>query len=521
MKKYYLSIWMLTVMLTMTGCFSDDSSVADVLISDITISGVDESYNKIAYVGEKLVINPTIATDYSDMTYEWLLLSPSSGSKSTAEATVIGTDKDLSYDINLPPGTYQVRLNAMSAGNGYTKYALASLIVQTEFSSGFYVLKETPEGKTDLDLVTKDKALAENLLTKTKGQPLTGKPQSLWINYGQYYVNPDNNVVEAQNSVTVITEANEILVNRTTDFKTMFDRSSLLFEKMDEDEVPYAMFFQSMMGTVYASNKGFRTANSKSAMFANNPTSGQFGFPVLESGASKFVIMSPSSNGMYYWDQSAHSLMTANYNMMGDPLTYKDHSGTDQTQNLTDYDCLSCGVNVIKSSETDNFILEDKKTGKRYVYLMNTTFSSSYLTKRVEVPATSRMAQAGIFATNAISARYIYFIFGNKLYGYNFSSDDFAEIEMPLQGIGSGETITYIANQFVAGTKNYNYDYFIVVTQQGARYRLYFYEMAAGTGTPTGAPVKTFTGTGTVKSVRGLVPEVNLWWGQYAYPNND
>ena len=69
--------------MTLTGCFDDDSSTGYEAIKETTISGIEETYVKTAYVGERLVINPEVKSSYSDeqMNYTWLLLDNSTGNK--------------------------------------------------------------------------------------------------------------------------------------------------------------------------------------------------------------------------------------------------------------------------------------------------------------------------------------------------------------------------------------------------------------------------------------------------------
>lgn len=512
--------------LLLVSCFDDDSTGFINDVSDITVSGIEEEYNRTAYVGEKLEIAPTVETGYSDeqMDYQWMLLDTSTGSTNangdTIQPTIIGTEKNLSYEVNLPPGDYQIRYVARAKVNDYTSITLSKLTVDTEFSSGFYIMKETTEGNTELDLYTSKGNMASDLLEKTQGSALQGKPYSMWMNYGHFYVNTETDQMESTNSVTVITEEGEIKMMRSSDLQVIFDRSSLLYDDMEAGEKPYAMFLQMMYGLTYFSSNGVRYTNDEYSLAGTDPCTGKFGMPESGvDGGSKYVTHSiPGFGSMIVWDETNHNLNAVNYNFMQSPLTYMDLSGEDVTQGLANYECLSCGMNIVSGTETDNFILQDNATGRRYVYLCD----GSYLNDRIAVPANSNMARATAFATNGRTARYIYFTTGDKLYGYNFANTDFSEVEMPLQGIGQGETISYVANQFVGNSGSSNFDHLIVGTQNGNSYKLYFYNMVGGV--PDGAPVKTVSGTGKVKAVRSLTPGVNLsylMFGYYIYPIND
>lgn len=530
MKKNILFATMLLASLSLVGCFSDDSTDGDANFADFTVSGIDEEYTRTSFVGEVLSINPVVESAFpeSDIEYEWMLLSDKTGSISekgdTLQPTIIGTDKNLNYEVNLAPGNYQVRYLVRNAHNGYTKISYTKLVSVTEFSAGFYILKETADGRTDLDLYTSNGTMATDLLTKVKGEPLVGKPYSLWVNYGQYYINPDDDQISTSNSITVISDQKQILTLRTSDLGTMFDRTSLLFDEMDADEQPYAVFFHPMYGIAYLSSSGLRLANHPYSFSGSGESAGKFGLPVEATTGSKFVDVAFAAYGnMNLWDEATHSIVALNYNYMPSPMTYSDFSGAELTQNLTNYECLSAGVSRVSSTETDNLILEDKSTGQRYIYLMSNTMMGQYLTKRITVPAGSHFATATHFATNGQSARYIYAADGNKVWALNYSSDDYTEVEIPTPGIGSGETITYVANQFIAGSGSADFDYLIVGTQQGNAYKLYMYEIVGGA--PTADPVIVAQGTGTLKCVRNVSPGASVanmaLFGTPVYPTND
>ena len=91
MKKTILYSVALALATMLTGCFDDDSQMASDTIRQTTISGIEESYVKTAYVGEHLVINPEVTASYADdqMTYTWLLLNEDTGTKDDEELSSI------------------------------------------------------------------------------------------------------------------------------------------------------------------------------------------------------------------------------------------------------------------------------------------------------------------------------------------------------------------------------------------------------------------------------------------------
>ena len=508
MKKniyFYLCAALLTM--TLTGCFDDDSSTGYEAIKETTISGIDETYVKTAYVGEHLVISPEVTSSYSDsqMTYTWLLLDNSTGNKdkegNVVEPVVIGNTKNLDYEVALAPGTYQVRLMASAADNGYSVYATTTLTVRTLFSQGFYILKKTADGNTDLDLQTLDGQHGEDLIAQVDGKSLEGSPVSLYPNYLMNYINTDNDKIESTNSVTVTTDRKVINVRRVSDFTSIFSRENICFDEMDADEQPYATTLSPTFGyMMMLTSKGLYNAASSSM---SDSSTGQFGMPVSECGGSQYFYIDNVNFGCgAIWDATSHSLKAYNFNYEFSPLCYFDMTGEEQTQNLTNFECLHCGFNALAGTTTGIFVLHDNKTGNRYLYLTEGSFLGVNLSQRIQLPSDSHASRATSYSTNGISASYLYCIDGGKLYAYVFNSGDNSEVELKPEGIPSDETIVYVTNQywnptFSPGTP---FDYLVVATQKGNSYKLYFYETNGGA--PIGKPVMTTTGEGYVKAVR-------------------
>lgn len=73
-KKIIYQALALALTMLLSSCFSDDSSLGGDAVGEITVSGIADSYNNVAYMGEYLDIKPQVESS-EDMTYSWLLLS--------------------------------------------------------------------------------------------------------------------------------------------------------------------------------------------------------------------------------------------------------------------------------------------------------------------------------------------------------------------------------------------------------------------------------------------------------------
>ena len=79
-----------------------------------------------------------------------------------------------------------------------------------------------------------------------------------------------------------------------------------------------------------------------------------------------------------------------------------------------------------------------------------------------------------------------------------------------------------MANSYIAGSGDSDFDYLIVGTQQGNHYKLYMYDTVGGA--PTGNAIMVAEGEGIIKSVRNVSPGASISsfsWGYPVYPIND
>ena len=466
-QKIFSFAFMCSLMLLVTSCFDDDSTAWNNPLTRITIDGIESAYEKTAYVGDRLQIHPVVETGPSDdkIQYKWILINEKTGT--------------------------------------------TTLTVQTNFSKGFYILKETADGNTELDELDFTWNLAENLLTKIDGQPMPGKPANLCQLYDQNYINTENDEIETTNGLIVSTDK-DFGFYRATDLKRILDRSNLFYDEGPADEIVYSIhagYFNAMMMT----SKGF---------YSFSGGTGQFGMPDVDTNTSPYYYSDfAAEGGGAYWNPVTHSITGFDYLLNPYPLTDMSMGSEDITQNLTNYDCLHCGYSFISWMENGYFILRDNSTQSRYIYIIDGSFSGQYLNSRTKLDPNSHMAKAEHYATNGGSASYIYCAEGGKLYACITNTGDFSEVEIKPEGLPSGEYINFVANQFWDDETSGNvFNYLIIGTQSGNNYKLYVYETNGGA--PVGSPVKVIQGSGKVRKVRYLNSTSSLYMKHgfyYAY----
>jgi hypothetical protein len=503
MMKHLLYILPLLSLLSFTSCINDDSTLANKDVSDITVKGIEGSYTVLSYSGEKVDIQPTIETSYSDMEYHWYLYDSkgqieTDGTGDAAGMKVLSNTKDLSYEVDLPEGNYGLYFKATSKSNDYTIYKRSELVVTTEFVRGTYILKEDADGNTDMDLYTPDGVLMPNVLSKTQGEAMKGAPLAFSLCFNMGYIL--NNVHNYSNMMYIATKDNQFKFIRISDLKCIFDRSSFSFATIDDDEVGYATV-TGIVRTMYFSNKGIRNVYTGAMSY----TSGKFG-DLKGAGSSPFIVAPHKGSNMIFWDGTSHAISLCSALGTTSKLAVNASAGTNvTTDGLTDYECIASGQNYIGTSEIIYFILQNK-AGERFLYTIKMVKRNTYnLTSVLKLDSNLNLSKAKLITTNGSSATYIYCINNSKLYAYNMA--DGTETELAFTGIPSGEQITYCSCQYWTNPYDGNYsfsDKLVIGTQSGTTYKLYYYNTLGGK--PNGSPYQTITGTGIFKKLNYASP---------------
>lgn len=510
MKKQIIGLIVVCVFGLMS-CFEDDSILGNPDHNTIEISGLKDTM-MISLAGEVLNINPEIQTGYpeSSLAYAWYLFSGEDDDLENGyRENKIAETRELNYEINLPSGTYTLVFEVTSTDDGASHLATMQLRTATSYSQGFYILKETADGQTELDVYGR-RGLFENLLTEKLGAPLSGKPTNLSVVYGQCYIDEETLEMAGCNMIHVFTET-EYRGFRSEDMQEFFDKENITFDGFSSGEKLYTMA-NGMNMIYFLTSEGIRAVSNSGFILS----SGRYGLMVTGGvGGSKYIL--PVGGGMmfgyYYWNDVTHSLYMTDYNATSVmPVSY--NAGNIDESNLT---CIAAGVNMVGFTETDCFVCENTITGERYLYLIDG--STGILTIK-ELDSNLHIAQGELISVNGCSATYLYVLHENKVYAYNWNEDTESEVSLP--GFSSNEKIVYLSNQYLQaglGDPSADFNNLIIATEQSGNYKLYFFDGLVG-----GLPVEEATvieGTGHVKSVRfvsAVVDPLDFMNGAFGYP---
>lgn len=502
MNKLYCILIALTFGLLFSSCFKDDTNYDYTSVSAIEIEGLEKNYKVYSYVNEKLEIIPTLKTSYAELEYAWYIWDNKDvaniGASEAVERVLISNEKDLSYEVNLKPGPYKLLLEVKSKSNNYTSFEVVDLEVSTTFLRGFYILKETSQGNAELDLYYEDdKPLLEDVF-KSTGQEISGKPVALSLTYALGYLTGDGFDTDKTNALCVTTENKVINFYSTNDMAVIHNNASVVYGGLDVDDAPYkavswgfSNFLLSSRGATISYNADLMAS---SGSFATN----------VGTGAS--IHMMPADLGgwgiVYYWNEKDQVIDYADGMQMSRPFGLYNNNGF----STAGMECITCGSVWSVKPNLGYFLLKDNQ-GKKYLYEFNQ--SAAKTLDRIELDASSKMANATCYATNVKTASYFYFAYNNKLYTYNLTDKTEADTPINLPEIGADETITYLSYQWLdcaADRNTYNFTHLMVGTQKGDSYKVYMYDIVAGF--PKNL-VRTIEGKGNFKSIVYVTPRFN------------
>ena len=496
-------------LLALTACNSDDSTIADELVSDIVIGDLVQgsTINVISYQGNLIQANPQVTTTYaeSELTYEWYLVDNAAqplqvwkeGDPITFDREHIASGRSLSYEVNLSPGSYTL-IFEVSADNGYTAAKTATINAVTDYSQGFYILKETADGKTELDLLnttgytdldegrTAENVFIENVLTKMHGSPFPAQPQCLSTAINHCYIDTVTNTPQSANLVTVSTTDGQIYAMRNSDLRIVLTRDNLLFTDMQPDETPYRIV-SGMWGCYLITNKGIRFQYDTA--MGGQQGSGRY---ALESsmGASRWVVYDDASSGLFFWDEESHSIGVSDYNGTT-TVAQDDHY---KLSGLSRMNCVAAGF--CGATQQVVFVLSSLDGSQRQIVQIASGFSGSLEVQAMRALRGNKVNTAHLFTVSCASAAFLYGVVENAIYGLDLTN--YTEQEIKPKGMADDEEIIYISNQY--GGMGNPYDYLVVGTRRGTDgYTLRFYKLLGGL--PDGEPVYTLQGTGTPKAI--------------------
>lgn len=201
MKKL---LWFLLTGISMivVSCYDDKGSYDYHDINEVSIWGWKEGGYNVIYKSDTLKINPRSGEEESQEApvisftqdegtpgryeYEWMV-KKDDPNENNVKGQILGTSRELSYFVELAPGTYRLWLKVRDLETGVLRSSSTILTVRNVTDKGFLLLGEDEAGNMDMDMISmaKDTLVLRKLL-KDNGLPSMKNPGRIMYTFAGY-----------------------------------------------------------------------------------------------------------------------------------------------------------------------------------------------------------------------------------------------------------------------------------------------------------------------------------------------
>lgn len=468
----------------------------------ITVTGIENQYSKISAI-DKLIITPEVKSN-KEGTFEYMWgIYQANVQLTKAVVDTISFNKDLEYLVNQPADNWVILFRVTNKSTGFSQYFQYGLSVGTQFTRGWYVLKDQQQ-QSDLDLfltpthIIPESNCVENVYSTMNGRKLDGKGTMLRFN--SFYKSENaSGIFENTRSLFILSE-NDASVVKVSSMVEMRNFEKLYF---GSPEVKKPTMVGNDFLTFFSVNNG-----QLHSMIGQGPSFGQFGGRKMKNSndqpyfLSKYHLMNIAS---YFFDEITSSFYSASDR--GLYLTpVKDNPATMLTANENNKKLIYMGLKS-KGPFYGVAIFEDKTNPQlktlNEVYPLVASFR---MTNQVLEP-TDKIYNGTNFGLLYQDENMIYFSLGREVWSRNLAN----KFEQLQYTVPSDETIQFIQHRKYAGVgaeEPFSYNYVAVGTStSNGQYRVRMFEKPSGNFKEE--PTFTLKGNGNPRDVIFISPGIS------------
>lgn len=475
----------------------------------ITVSGLENSYSKTSAV-DRLVVKPLVSSNKpGELDYLWGVY-PANVQLTRATMDTIARSKELDFPVNLTADNWNLVFRVTNLKTGYEQYFTSTLHVGTQFTRGWYVLKDANEGG-DLDLfltpeTIKPASSVRNVFSAINGRKLAGEGMALRFN-SFYKSESASGSFDNTRSLFIVTDEDASVV-RVNDLAEIRDISDLAFGGL---EVKKPMMVGNDFLTFFMINNG-----QLHSMIGQGPSFGQFGGAKMKN-----------SNGDPYFLSKYHLMHIASF--FFDEMSSSFFSASDRGLNLTAVrDNPASQLTANNNNKKLVYMAMKNRTPYSGVAIFQDKTDESVKTLAEVFPlvAAFRMMTQPIQPTDKIyngsnfgllyqDENLIYFSVGTEVWSRNISNR-FEQLQYTLP---ADETVTFIQhrkNMGVGTEAAFSHNYVVVgsVTSNG-KYKVRMFTKTSGNLSQE--PEFTLEGDGKPRDVIYISPAISS--GATSFPD--
>ena len=389
-------------------CVEDKGNNVLSEINEIKISGIEDRYDLTSYL-ETLNIEPEIECTLKDFSednleYSWFFCRDSA-STSNHSHEKISTERDLSYKVDVPPGTYTIYLQVTDKLSGLKFEKAFKLYASSRFVRGFYLYGDKADGTVGLDFVSmpvgKDTMLMKDIFINS----LQVKGAKDLIFTGHY-----NN---GYNALWAVTHDNQYAI----EYSAQLEKVDIIPDKNIDDHSPgtYGPMCVSLSGEARS-----RLIITENEIFVGNLSlSEAYSNPINRDNANTDQLFKPYPVAFY-----SAAASTVSYACFFDM--------TNRCFKKPGHRVLSSATKCDKPSYDSDFV---------YAFTAPTDYSSDpikHYAKSIDMSVAIDFARADYYAFFSMQSIILYSV-DSKLYAYDYNRNDCKLIE------DFGAQITYLA----------------------------------------------------------------------------
>lgn len=509
MKLIYQSLAACCILL-ISSCYKDHGNYLYNAPEEITVSGIEGTYDKVSLV-DKLTIDPTVtSTDPGAKFSYWWGIYETAVQGSAPKVDTIGRAKALDYLVTQPAKGWVLVFGAKNENTGVSKIVTAGVNVITQFTRGWYVMK-ADGGKTDVDLFITPSGIApgskmENVFSLVNNRKLDGEA-SLFGFYSNYKSDVTGKLGNTR--ALFILSGKDASVVDINSFREIHSIDGLFYET-PAVKLPGSISEGAQAN--YFVNDG--RLHSIYSMAAN---AGLFGGVQLRDDnntpyrLSRYFLTYYNGNPFFFDELSASFVSATGTGTVLSPVT--DAEGTQMPANGNNKELLFMGVKST-SPYTGVALLRDKTDPS--IKILSTITPSNYALKieNDTLEATDNLYQAERFALIVADENILYFSKGSEVWSRNLSNG----AEQLQFTAPAGEAVTFIRHRKYSGSVTdelpFYYNYMLIGTTSAGKYKVRVFSKTSGNLAAN--PDFTMEGSGSVGDVIYIAPRIN----NYTYPNS-
>lgn len=503
MKKIHI-LFLCWIGLLLGACYEDKGNYDYTDRGDIALEGWIEKHEVVS-LSDTLDITARLAQP-ENYEYLWLMYN----TQSSFDYDTIGSGQHLLWPVSEAQGSYRLVLKVTAQADGYSQLFYADVVVTSDFSKGWFVVKDQEE-QTDIDFFTLASERTADMLSQSVGRRLAGKALGMTLMSGFSWVDPSSGApVWGTNMLYVVSEEDCWMVN-LADISLVRDFSEMFFAAVTGEKPGIAVAADGN-AMYFLTDRAIHHANTQGA------GTGQFGMAFdfnQEVKTGNQVIR--SQPGTVFYDQIAGRFLGAYYS--GIPVVFSEDpkvAGTIPPVSMNHTGCRMNYMGVCKyNSEYFYALMTNVINSEKYIYTMYTPYIPYWndpdqrkmgeynLIQEVDtLKPDARLDGATLFAIGS-SLPYIYFYdrTGNTVHYYDITGKRIEENVFPIPG---GETVTYMKSwYFDATSEEDKFDKFVIATEKDGHYKVYLYDLLGGKPYPDKEP-QVLKGEGTVAAVHPI-----------------